>query len=229
MSPVVAVLRFAAAAVAGYLLGSTPSGVVVGRLFGNVDPRASGSGKTGATNVLRTLGPGPAALVVTMDVGKGIVAVLLARYLFMPLGPDVTPNLRGWAEAVAGFAALLGHNFSVFIRFTGGRGVATGGGTCLAMNPLAVACGAVGWVVPIAATRYVSLGSIAAASVTALSDVVFTATGHDIAPHAVFMVCGASFIIYSHRDNIQRLLAGTERKLGNKAGVSLGASNEAHE
>lgn len=229
MSPVVAVLRFAAAAVAGYLLGSTPSGVVVGRILGNVDPRASGSGKTGATNVLRTLGPGPAALVVTMDAGKGIVAVLLARYLLMPLAPDVTPNLRGWAEAVAGFAALLGHNFSVFIRFTGGRGVATGGGTCLAMNPLSVACGAVALVVPVAATRYVSLGSIAAASATALSDVVFTATGHDIAPHAVFMVAGASFIIYSHRDNIQRLLAGTERKLGSKTAVTTGTHTEGRE
>jgi len=217
MSPVVAVLRLVAAAVAGYLLGSIPSGVVVGRIFGNVDPRASGSGKTGATNVLRTLGPGPAALVVIMDVGKGVVAVLLARYLIMPLGPDVTPNLRGWAEAFAGFGALLGHNFSIFIRFTGGRGVATGGGACLAMNPIAVVCAIVAMVIPIVTTRYVSLGSMAAASAAGLSDVVLTATGHDIVPHAVFMVCGASFIIISHHDNIRRLLAGTERKLGGNA------------
>lgn len=220
MSPVVAVLRFAAAALTGYLLGSLPSGVVVGRLFGNVDPRASGSGKTGATNVLRTLGPGPAVLVMLMDVGKGVAAVLLARYVFMPLGPEVTPNMRGWAEATAGFAALLGHNFSVFIRFTGGRGVATGGGACFAMNPLAAACGAVAMAIPIAATRYVSLGSITGASVTALVDIVLTATGHDLVPHAVFMAAGASFIIYSHRDNIQRLLNGTERKLGGKVAES---------
>lgn len=217
MSPIVVALRLIAAAVAGYLLGSIPSGVLVGRIFGHVDPRDSGSGKTGATNVLRALGPGPAVLVMAMDIGKGAAAVLLARYLMMPLGPGVTPDLRGWAEAAAGFAALLGHNFSIFIRFTGGRGVATGGGACLAMNPLAVAFGVVAMVLPIAATRYVSLGSISSASVTALSDIVLTATGHDIVPHAVFMAAGATLIIYSHRDNIQRLMAGTERKLGSKA------------
>jgi glycerol-3-phosphate acyltransferase PlsY len=212
-----AIVRYAAAAIAGYLLGSFPSGVIVGRLFGNVDPRSRGSGKTGATNVLRTLGPGPAALVVVFDVGKGVVAVLLARYVFMPVAAGATANMQGWAEAAAGFAALCGHNFSIFIHFTGGRGVATGGGTMLAISPVAFGCALVGLIVPIAVTRYVSLGSMLAGVVGTAVDWVLVATGRDIVPHAVYFAAGTLFIIYSHRDNIQRLLNGTERKLGQPA------------
>ncbi|HEV8193571.1 MAG TPA: glycerol-3-phosphate acyltransferase [Ktedonobacterales bacterium] len=100
MSPVEALVRFIATAPAAYLLGSIPTGVLVGKLFGNRDPRATGSGKTGATNVLRTLGPGPAAVVVLVDVAKGAAAVLRARNVF--LGGQ--PELRGYAEALAGFA-----------------------------------------------------------------------------------------------------------------------------
>ncbi|HEX6817708.1 MAG TPA: glycerol-3-phosphate acyltransferase, partial [Ktedonobacterales bacterium] len=136
MSPLGVLARFVAAAVVGYLLGSTPSGVVVGKLFGNVDPRSHGSGKTGATNVLRTLGPGAAALVVLMDVGKGVVAVLLARFVIMPMSAGAAVDTRAWADAIAAFCAMLGHNYSIYIHFTGGRGVATGGGAILAINPL---------------------------------------------------------------------------------------------
>lgn len=209
MSPVlVAAGRFVAVALVAYLCGSVPSGVLVGKLFGGVDPRAYGSGKTGATNILRTLGPGPAAMVALMDVLKGVVAVLLARFLIFPGQP--------WAETVAGFAALMGHNYSIFIHFTGGRGVATGGGVLLAMSPLVILFGALGLVIPIAITRYVSLGSIIASATCAVADAVMVATGHDVYQHLVFAVIGAAFIIYAHRDNIARLANGTERKLGQK-------------
>src|SRR5262249_42961972 len=129
-------LRFVLAAITGYVLGSVPSGVLVGKLFGNMDPRTQGSGKTGATNVLRALGPGPAVLVALLDIAKGAAAVLLTHFVIYPLPAGATPaqhNLQAIAEAVAGFAALLGHNFSIFLRFTGGRGVATGGGATLIM------------------------------------------------------------------------------------------------
>jgi len=205
---VIAIERFLAVAVIGYLMGSTPSGVVVGRLFG-VDPRQHGSGKTGATNILRTLGPGAAITVGLLDVLKGAVPVLLARYVLFPH--------QLWAETLAGFAALLGHNYSMFIGFHGGRGVATGGGATLAMQPLTVLFGAVAMIGTIAASRYVSLGSIIASAVCAITDAVLVAMRVDQLPHLVFIAGGAAFVIFSHRDNIARLLNGTERRLGQKS------------
>lgn len=216
MSPAEIILRFAAAGVAGYLLGSVPSGVIIGKVFGNIDPRTQGSGKTGTTNILRTLGPGPAAMVLALDLSKGVAAVLLARYAFMPQ-PPASVNLQAWAEAVGGFAALVGHNHSIFIQFTGGRGVATGGGIILAVSPFAFAVSLIAVIVPIALTRYVSLGSIIGAASGAITGVILAATGHNSWPHAVLLVAGAAYIIVAHRDNIERLLAGTERKLGAKA------------
>lgn len=205
--------RYVGAALLGYLCGSIPSGVLAGKVFGNVDPTKIGSGKTGATNILRTLGPGAAAMVATTDILKGVAPVLLARYAIFPGQP--------WAEAIAGFAALLGHNYSAFIGFKGGRGVATGGGVIIAMQPLAAVCGAVGFVVPVALTRYVSLGSIIASATCAVADAIFVAAPkgfpiHDSYQHLVFITAGAAFVIYSHRDNIARLANGTERKLGQK-------------
>ncbi len=209
------ILRFAIAMLVGYVLGSTPSGVLVGRLFGNIDPRTQGSGKTGATNILRTLGPGPAALVVVLDVGKGIVAVLLARYAVLPVhAGTVSLTQQALAEAFAGLGALLGHNYSVFIRFTGGRGVATGGGAMLAMSPIAMLIGLLALIVPVAITRYVSLGSILAAAATGTTALALVLTRHDVWPHAAFALIGGAFVILSHHDNIQRLSNGTERKLG---------------
>ena len=105
------VLRFLVALALGYVLGSIPSGVLVSRLFGSVDPRTQGSGKTGATNVLRALGPGPAVMVAVLDILKGVAAILLTRFLVYPLGADPTGaqhNLQATAEALAGFGALLG-------------------------------------------------------------------------------------------------------------------------
>ncbi|MGO8946608.1 MAG: glycerol-3-phosphate 1-O-acyltransferase PlsY [Ktedonobacterales bacterium] len=217
MSVIEVLLRLSAATVTGYLLGSLPSGVLIGKVFGNVDPRSQGSGKTGATNILRALGPGPAALVVVMDVGKGVVAVLLARFLFFPLASHPTVNeqvLQALAEALAGLAALLGHNRSIFIHFTGGRGVATGAGVILVMSPLVFLVGLIALIIPILITRYVSLGSIFGAFCCAVGMVVLTLTGHYYWPYALYGVVASAFIILSHHDNIQRILSGTERQIG---------------
>jgi glycerol-3-phosphate acyltransferase PlsY len=210
MNPVLAgILRLVVATAVGYVFGSVPSGVLVGRIAGFGDPRTRGSGKTGATNILRTMGPGAAAAVAVADVLKGAIPVLLAHLIIFPGQP--------WAEVLAGFAAMLGHNHSMFIHFTGGRGVATGAGASLAIQPVVLLLGLIAFIVPIATTRYVSLGSILGAASLPVIDAVFVATGRDSYPHLVFYVVTAVFITYSHRDNIARLMNGTERKLGQKA------------
>lgn len=215
MSAIEVVLRMGGAALAGYLLGSIPSGVLVGRFFGNRDPRAFGSGKTGATNVLRTLGPGAAVLVVVGDVLKGLLAVLLARLVFF--GGHSDPTIQAAAEALAGFCAILGHNYSILIGFKGGRGVLTGAGAMVVMAPFTALIGMICAVVPIAITRYVSLGSIMGAAGSIITELVLLLTRHDSLPHFIFILVGGIVIIVSHRDNIGRLLNGTERKLGQPA------------
>ncbi len=219
-------LRLLAATVVGYLIGSFPSGVLVGKfLGGGVDPRASGSGKTGATNVLRTLGPGPAACVVALDLSKGILSVLAARFLFFPASMPTSVEVIGplgttyqtIAESTAALGALLGHNYSIYIKFTGGRGVLTGAGTILVMQPIAWVAAFIAAVVPIAVTRYVSLGSILGATTAPVADLALVLTGHDALPHLLYITLGSTIVVVSHKDNIQRLLSGTERKLGEKA------------
>lgn len=213
MSPVEALVRFLATALAAYLLGSIPTGVLAGKIFGNRDPRDSGSGKTGATNVLRTAGPGPAVIVVLVDVAKGAAAVLLARYVFF----GGHPELRDYAEALAGFAAILGHNYSIYIRFSGGRGVLTGAGAMLVISPFASLIGLICGATPIAITRYVSLGSILGSMGSIVAELALLLTGRDSLPHFLYILVGGTIVILSHRDNIDRLLNGTERKLGQPA------------
>jgi glycerol-3-phosphate acyltransferase PlsY len=221
------ILRFIAAVLAAYLVGAIPSGVLVGKLVGDVDVRGYGSGKTGATNVLRTLGPGPAALVVAGDLAKGAIAVLLARYLFFgalvpfPIHAAATHSAldlyRPWAEALAGLAAVLGHTYSIYIKFSGGRGVLTGTGAVVVISPLAILIGLVAGIVPIALTRYVSLGSILGAAAVALVELILFLTSRAPLPSLLYTLLAAGYIIALHRDNIERLLHGTERKLGERA------------
>src|ERR1051326_3370829 len=117
------------AAVIGYLLGSIPTGMIVARLYGNVDLTAHGSGRTGATNVLRTLGKGAAAVAFAGDFLKGLVAVLIVRYFV---------GDAAWIEFIAAVASVVGHSYSVFIRFKGGRGVVTGMGATIAVAPVQI-------------------------------------------------------------------------------------------
>ncbi len=218
------VLRFVASILAAYLVGGIPNGVLVGKLAGDVDVRAHGSGKTGATNVLRTLGPGAAAAVVVGDVLKGAIAVLLARYVFFSTTFPSPLHSAGaisalhayapWAEALAGLAAVLGHTYSIYIKFTGGRGVLTGGGALVVISPIATLVGLIVGIVPIALTRYVSLGSILGAASVPITELALFVTGHAALPSLVYALLGAIYIIILHRDNIERLLSGTERRLG---------------
>jgi glycerol-3-phosphate acyltransferase PlsY len=196
------------AAVAGYLLGSIPTGMIVARVYGHVDLTAYGSGRTGATNVLRTLGRGAAAVAFAGDFLKGVLAVLLVRVLFGDANP--------WLELIAAISAVVGHSYSVFIRFKGGRGVVTGfGATVVAAPALMLIAFAIG-IGLVILTRYVSLGSIVGATLGGLFLCGLTVATGDPA-WAVWGVLVGGFIVVAHRDNIERLLAGTERKLGERA------------
>jgi glycerol-3-phosphate acyltransferase PlsY len=211
ISPQQAVL----AALVGYLLGSIPTGIMVARVYRNVDLTAYGSGRTGATNVLRTLGTGAAAIAFAGDFLKGLLAVLAVRVV---IAPD-----NSWAELIAGIASVLGHSYSIFIGFKGGRGVVTGFGATAAATPLApilmLIAFAIGAVL-VAITRYVSLGSVVGAALAGLLMCWLAVVMGDPA-WAVWGVLMSGFIIASHKDNIERLLAGTERKLGERAERSV--------
>lgn len=195
--------ELAVVVVGGYLIGAIPSGVLVGRLRG-VDPRSGGSGRTGTTNAIRTLGPGLAALVAALDVGKGIAAVLLAN----ALGP------APWAGALAGVAAVIGHVRSVFIGFHGGRGVATGGGAMLVLAPLAILVAIPELITIIATTRLVSLASLSAATTVAIVTIVLYLVGWAGVEVVVAAVAIGVIVVIAHFDNIGRLLDGTERRFG---------------
>jgi acyl phosphate:glycerol-3-phosphate acyltransferase len=196
------------AAIIGYLLGSIPTGLLVGRWTRGVDLREHGSQRTGATNALRTLGTGAAAIVFALDVAKGIAAVVAARLLFVddPLGE--------WAAAIAGLAAIVGHNWSIFMRFAGGRGVATFSGALAAMSPWTILVLAPVVALIVWRTRYVSLasivGAVAAPGVTAL----FAAAGLAGLAAIAFAAAAATLVVGAHADNISRLRAGTERRIG---------------
>src|SRR5215207_7758404 len=197
----------AIAAVIGYLLGAIPTGMIVARVYRNVDLTAHGSGRTGATNVLRTLGSGAAAIAFAGDFLKGVLAVLLVRFAFADTSP--------WLELIAAVAAVLGHSYSVFIGFKGGRGVVTGmGATMVAAPVLMLIAFAIGAVL-VALTRYVSLGSVVGAAAGGLLLCGLAVVTGDPA-WAVWGVLVGGFIVVAHRDNIQRLAAGTERKLGER-------------
>ena len=206
-------------AIIGYLWGSIPSGYWMGKLLRgkDFDIRNYGSHKTGATNVRRTLGNGPAAVVLVFDLSKGVGPVLIATLIPFFF-------LSGWGPTVAGIAALLGHCFPVFIGFRGGRGVLTGAGAMLVVSPLIFLIAGVTTISTIAISRYVSLGSIVGAMTSIVCGIIFFFVGQanpaffgrvSLAQMALLVVVPALVIIF-HYDNIGRLLTGKERKLGQK-------------
>ncbi len=196
-------LELAVAIAVGYLLGAIPSGVLIGRLRG-IDPRDSGSGRTGTTNAIRTLGTTLAVAVAAIDLGKGIAAVLVGN----AIGPEP------WAGALAGVAAVIGHVKSVFIGFHGGRGVATGAGAMLVLAPLTILVAVPELIAVIWATRLVSLASLSVATTVAVVSVALYLAGWVGAEVVVAAVLIGVVVILSHLDNIGRLMAGTERRFG---------------
>ncbi len=193
-----------AAAVVGYLLGSIPVGLLVSRLVGGVDVRDYGSGKTGFTNSLRVLGLKRSVPVFLGDFGKGMAAALL------PLLYTDDP----WARAAGGLAAVIGHIWPLFAGFRGGRGVLTGLGVLFALSPLAALVAAPVAIIALLGTKIMSIVSISGAATAAIAFVVLAAVGFHPWAFAVAAVAGATLIIGMHKDNIARLRAGTEPKIG---------------
>jgi glycerol-3-phosphate acyltransferase PlsY len=198
------VLRTAMLILVAYLAGSVPVGVLVARVAGGTDPRTIGSGRTGGTNALRALGRKWAAVVVGGDLLKGALPVLVAR---VATGGDPV------VEALCAAAAIAGAIWSVFAGFRSGRGVGTGVGTMLVIQPLAVVLATPVFVVVILLTRYVSLGSLigSAAMLPAMLLFFVVAPGTPMT-YVLYAAVGAAFIWLAHSDNIDRLLHGKERK-----------------
>ncbi len=193
------------ALVGAYLLGSLPFGVLVGRLWAGVDIRDHGSGNIGFTNMLRVLGPLPGLLVLIGDVAKGAAGAYLGRSL---TGSDL-------AALLAAVASVAGHNWSVFLRFRGGRGVNTTAGAFGYLAPQPILAAFTVWALVVILTRYVSLASIIAALTAPIFMWVF---GYPY-PYVAFMLLAAVFIIFRHRANIKRLLQGTESKIGRRVKI----------
>ncbi len=187
--------------VAAYLIGSIPFSFLVARAFGVHDVRRVGSGNVGATNVLRSAGKPAGALALVLDVAKGAAAAVLAERL-VP-GPAALP-------AAAALAAVVGHMFPVWLRFQGGKGVATGLGAFAPLAPAAALGAVAAFAIVALATRFVSLGSVSGAVV--LAGLAVGLRGPD--PVAVAAVLSAALVVFRHRSNLRRILGGTERRVG---------------
>lgn len=192
----------AVAAAAGYLIGSIPFGLLLGRAARGLDVRDLGSGSIGTTNVLRAVGPGAAAATFALDVAKGAAAVRCARAL------DAGPA----GEVTAGIAAMVGHSWPVFAGFRGGKSVATAFGVLLEVSPEASGCALVGGLTALTATRTMSVASLVAAGSATVGAGVATARGGDVAP-LVFTGLASALIVVRHSANVRRLLRGLEPRI----------------
>ncbi|TMB93273.1 MAG: glycerol-3-phosphate 1-O-acyltransferase PlsY [Chloroflexi bacterium] len=188
--------------VAGYMVGSVPVGLLLGRAARGLDVRDFGSGNIGATNVYRIMGPAAGALTFAMDVGKGAAAVRLAR----GFGADRT------GQAAAGFAAVVGHSWPAFARFRGGKGVATGFGGLLLVSREASAFAVVGGLSALAATRIVSVGSLSAGASATFGAALRRMRSGDMVPLA-FAALTTTLLAVRHGDNLRRLAHGQEPRV----------------
>jgi glycerol-3-phosphate acyltransferase PlsY len=195
------VAAFVAALLLAYLVGSIPFALVVGKLFYHVDVREHGSGNVGTTNVFRVLGKKAGVVVLVCDMLKGFIPAFIAAYFLRETNP--------WLVIVIAAAPVVGHMYSVFLKGSGGKGVATGAGVVLALVPLAFGVIAVVWVLLILITRYVSLASLVA---TLLVPVFVFALG-DPLPYLIAALLVTVGIFWAHRGNIRRLLKGTENRV----------------
>jgi glycerol-3-phosphate acyltransferase PlsY len=193
----------AAYLIGSYLLGAVPFGLLFGKALGGVDVRSTGSGNIGATNVLRAAGKKAAVLTLITDCLKGLLPVLLAAHIFSD----------AWTTVLSGMAAILGHNFPVYLRFKGGKGVATSYGVVLAVAPWTGLICLVAWAGAAALWKYSSLSALVSFAVYPL--ITFVVHG-DSKPQAFLSLFVFALIYYRHRENIKRLLAGEETKIGQK-------------
>ncbi len=196
--------------IVGYLLGSIPTGYIAGRYLIGIDIREHGSGSTGATNVLRTIGKVPAIAVLLIDMLKGAIALELVNLVYtfdLTLVPD---NWKYWLIVATAFTAIIGHSKSIWLNFTGGKSVAITLGILLVMNPVVALGSLATFLVFLAIFRIVSLSSI----IAAIAVNVLTIALHQPVPYVIFALLAGAYVILRHKTNIQRILAGTEPQIG---------------
>ena len=193
------ILKFILCAIIGYLLGNFATGIPVGKLLGNIDIRKTGSNSAGTTNVLRTMGWGPSLLTFLGDALKGVIAVLIGKWI---------AGLYG--GYICGIFVVLGHNWPAFYHFKGGKGVATSFGAVLAINPLIALVMIAFQVAMVSLTKYMSVASICSAGLFIIL-IAITKWGDWL--QIIFAVILGGLVIYTHRKNIQRLLSHSENKL----------------
>jgi len=198
-------VKEAAVLIGSYVLGSVPFGLLIVKSWRGIDIRDYGSGNIGATNVLRVAGRGPAAVVFAADVLKGLVPVVAASSIFA----------APWIAVAGGMSAILGHSVSIFLRFRGGKGVATSLGVVVGLDPRIAGIGFGIWAAVLAVSRYVSVASILAATSIPVLMFVFDMP----LAYRVFAIVAAVFVIAKHRSNMVRLLQGKELRLGEKVSV----------
>ena len=204
------ILNYILVVLGAYLLGSIPFGYLVAKAKG-IDIRTAGSGNIGATNAMRVLGKPAGIFVLLMDMLKGLAAVWLCTEILQRM--NIAAADVQTARVIAGISVVLGHNYTCWLRFKGGKGIATTGGAFLALAPWAVLVAIVVFVWLVLLTKYVSVGSIGTA--IALPTTIWVMTPSDLFLCIVATLLGV-MAIYKHKSNIQRLLAGTENRVGKK-------------
>ena len=191
-----------------YLIGSVPFAYIYGKIFRKIDIREHGSGNVGATNVLRVFGTKAGIIVLLLDIIKGYLPVLIICLLY---------PLTQWQPVLIGIFAILGHTFTIFLNFKGGRGVATSAGVFLALSPLSISVAILIFILVVSITKYVSLGSMIAAVFLLITHTVFFVLCESANPYVFyFTVILCLFIIYKHKPNIIRLVKGSENKINFK-------------
>ena len=211
------IFAFIALFVAAYLIGAIPFGVVIGKVFYNVDVREHGSGNIGTTNVFRVLGKRAGIVVFACDMLKAFVPAFIAAHFFNP-----------WFAVFIAAAPVVGHMYSIYLKGSGGKGIAAGSGAVLALVPVVFCIIIAVWVVLVLATRYVSVASLAASSLVPVLVIWF---GHPL-PYEIAAVLVALIIWWAHRGNLKRLLSGSERRVtlpwtrGNKPRPTACASGD---
>jgi acyl phosphate:glycerol-3-phosphate acyltransferase len=194
-----------------YLLGSIPTGYLVGRVLKGIDIREHGSGSTGATNVLRILGKTAAVLVLMTDLGKAILSMAMVKwfYILAPTGL-ITSDWKPWLMIVTAITVILGHSKSIFLDFTGGKSVATGLGVLFVLNPLVALGSLTSFLLVLSFSRIVSLSSLT--GVLAVNILMIWL--HQPLPYCIFALVAGLYVIIRHSTNINRLLQGKEPKIG---------------
>jgi len=216
---VILIVKYLVIAIVAYLLGAIPFGLIISRRMAHVDIREHGSGNIGATNVFRTLGTRLGLLTGILDLSKAATAVLLAMFIignevFVVAGHDIHVQL---AQILAAISAMVGHNWSVYIKFKGGKGVACFIGGLLVINWVVALIGLAAGIIIALTTRYVSLGSMLMAVCVLLVLVALALLAVSAPVYIVYGLLAAGLIVFQHRSNIMRLKSGTELRLGDKS------------